>query len=269
MIAGAVRHSEAPQPGDSIVSRTQPVNRILAIALACGVSAPPALSAQEVRARATLQQRDRVAALELPATLAAAEFTVSPGTAVRAALRAAPARGGANFEAAPPPSPPDPIPPATLDLVASAVGGEGGGGGMGSRDVQNPGPPELDHIELDARRPWAANRGYLEFVLPYDIVLESTPAVNFNKNYPGLFSIHLKVEEGRSYLVDISIGSWGGGTYEVNAGDSTQEFADPQGNLEHLLVALEATASGWIDLTVKRRDGSGYYLYGVEVDRVK
>ena len=54
---------------------------------------------------------------------------------------------------------------------------------------------------------------------------------------------------------------------ETSAGD--QEFEDVQGKLEHVLVALNATESGWTSLEFNRTGDTGHYLYSVKVDRVE
>jgi len=154
-----------------------------------------------------------------------------------------------------------------MDLVGKALGG-GGFGGAGGRDVQSPGPPVLDHIELSARRPWVQEKGYVKFFLPYSIN-PAAASTDFNTNYPGSMTVVLKVEQGATYLADFAVKSWGAGTYVVETEGGSQEFGDPQGNLEHVLVALQATESGWIDVKFERPEGTGYYLYSVKVDRME
>lgn len=154
-----------------------------------------------------------------------------------------------------------------MDLVGAALGG-GGFGGAGAGGFQNPGPPVLDHIELSARSTWVHEKGYLDFVLPYDIN-PATPSITFNKNFPGAMTVKLKVEEGETYLVDFAVSSWGKGTYRIETSGGEQEFDDPQGKLEHVLVALNATESGWTNVRFKRTGDSGHYLYSVRVDRME
>lgn len=231
------------------------------ITLALAVPAPA--SAQEASASERLRHKDRLAKLHLPAAVAAADFVVGAGRA-RAVRGAPPAAIRARVaDGAPPPSLPGPVPSQTKVIVMGALGGGPSGG---PADVQNPGPPVLDHIELSARRPWANEKGYVEFLLPYDVDT-SVPAVNFNKNYPGVLEVHLKLEEGRSYLVDFALSSWGAGTYRAEVDGFAQEFADPKGELEHVLVALQATEDGWTRISF-RREGTGYYLYTVTAERV-
>ncbi|HSM34955.1 MAG TPA: hypothetical protein VK837_01045 [Longimicrobiales bacterium] len=220
-------------------------------------------SAQEARVSERLRHKDRLAEIRLPAAVAAAEFVVGASRA-RAARGAAPAAVRARADDdGPPPSLPGPVPSQTKVIVMGALGG---GPGSGPADVQNPGPPVLDRIELSARRPWVNEKGYVDFLLPYDVDT-SVPVVNFNKNFPGSLEVHLKLEEGRSYLVDFALSSWGAGTYRAEVDGSAQEFADPQGDLEHVLVALQATEDGWARISF-RREGTGYYLYTVTAERV-
>jgi hypothetical protein len=244
--------------------------RAVLLTLSLIVAAPLAAFAQDARVRVPerMRHRDRMSAVALPATVVAAEFTLAPAAPVRArAVRRAPARAAGDLEAPPaPPVPPDPMAPETMDLLSEALGG-GGFGGAGAGGFQNPGPPVLDHIELSARQTWANEKGYLDFLLPYDIN-PATPSINFNKNFPGRLTVRLKVEEGKTYLVDFAVSSWGSGTYSVETSGGEQEFDDPQGNLEHVLVALNATESGWTDVRFDRT-GTGHYLYTVTVDRME
>jgi hypothetical protein len=252
------------------------IKSVVLLAVSLLIAAPMAASAQDraVRVPERLRHRDRLAAVDLPANTVAAAFSVAPGVA-RARVRARVVRGapaGANRELqAPtnPPAPPDPMEPETMNLVAVALGGGGGGGGAGAAaDIQNPGPPVLDHIELSARRLWVNEKGYLDFILPYELN-PSTPSINFNKNFPGIMTVRLKVEEGKNYLVDFSVKSWGQGTYRVETSGGEQEFDDPQGKLEHVLVALSATESGWTNVKFQRLGDSGHYLFTVHVDRIE
>jgi hypothetical protein len=242
--------------------------RLLVACLTLPIAIPLAVSAQEggVRVSERLRHKNRLAAVALPASVVAAEFTVAPSAARSFRPEGRPLRARVRLaESAPTPVPPSPLPAPTLDLLGEALGG-GGLGGAGSRDFQNPGPPVLDHIELSARTPWVNEKGNVEFFLPYDVDPD-VPSVNFNKNFPGLFYVNLKLEEGKSYLVDVAVSSWGAGAYKVEVNGSEQEFADPQGNLEHLLIALQATESGWVKIDIIR-EGTGYYMYSVTADRV-
>ena len=249
------------------------------VALSLVVAAPIGAFAQDapVRVSERLRHKDRLAAVDLPANTVVVELTLAsvPAAPVRlGVIKAVPARAGRESLAPRvPPVAPDPLPSATMDLVAVALGGGGGGGGGGgagaaSGDFQNPGPPVLDHIELSARRPWVNEKGYLNFVLPFSLN-PSSPSINFNKNFPGSLTVKLKVEEGETYVVDFSVKSWGSGTYRVETSGGSQEFADTQGKLEHVLVVLHATETGWTDIEFDRAGDSGHYLYSVRVDRME
>lgn len=246
---------------------------VLCLTLSLLVAAPIVASAQDARVRVSerLRHRDRLAAVDLPVNTVAAEFTLASKAAapVRVrAVRAAPARAGWELEAPRvPPVPPSPVPKGTMELVGAALGG-GGGGGAGGGDFQNPGPPVLDHIELSARRLWVNEKGYLDFLLPYQLN-PSMPSINFNKNFPGSMTVRLKVEEGKTYVVDFAVKSWGQGTYRIETSGGTQEFEDIQGKLEHILVALNATESGWTDIKFDRTGDTGHYLFTVHVDRME
>jgi hypothetical protein len=154
-----------------------------------------------------------------------------------------------------------------MDLVGNALGG-GGFGGAGAGGFQNPGPPVLDHIELTPRQPWFNERGNIRTTLAYTASAGTVPSWNFNKNFPGAMTVNLKVEEGETYLVDFSVSSWGSGTYRVETDAGEQEFADNGGDLEHVLVALNASESGWVSVRLNR-EGTGYYTYAVIVNRME
>ncbi len=245
---------------------------VLCMILSLLVATPLAASDQDapVRVSERLRHKARLAAIELPTNTVVAEFTLASkaATPVRMrAVRAAPARAVRGVQAPPaPPVPPDPVPPGTINLVAGALGG-GGFGGAGAGGLQNPGPPVLDHIELSARRMWVNEKGYLYFLLPFSLD-PSSPSINFNKNYPGSMIVKLKVEEGETYLIDFAVKSWGKGTYRIETSGGSQEFEDTQGKLEHVLIALNATESGWTDVGFDRTGDTGHYLYSVRVDRM-
>ena len=233
------------------------------LALSLLVAAPLAAYAQDSPARISerLRHRNRLAAVDLPATTVA----VAPPPRVRA-VRRAPARQGLDVEAPPaPPAPPDPVKPETLDLVGNALGG---GGFAGPGGFQNPGPPVLDHIELTPRQPWFHDKGNVRTVLAYTVSTGTAPSWQFNTNFPGGMTVNLKVEEGRTYLVDFAVSSWGNGTYRVETDAGDQEFADAGGDLEHVLVGLNATESGWVKVQLSR-EGTGYYAYSVIVNRME
>jgi len=251
--------------------RSQGTARLLLILTFLVVGPASAFSQDaQVRVSERLRHKNRVASVDLPANTVVAEFTLASRDAAPVRVRAVrrtPARASREVSApATPPVPPDPVEPQTLDLLGVALGG--GFGGAGAGDFQNPGPPVLDHIELSARTLWIHEKGYLDFVLPYQLN-PSTPSINFNKNFPGVMTVRLKVEEGKTYLVDFAVSSWANGTYRVETSGGEQEFDDPQGKLEHVLVALNATESGWTNVRFQRLGDSGHYLFTVHVDRME
>ncbi len=122
----------------------------------------------------------------------------------------------------------------------------------------------LDHIVLSARNPFYNEKGYLTATLPYTFHPES--AIVFNKNFPGLMNVKLNIEKGGIYLVDYAVKAIGAGTYKVVTESGEQEFADPGGTMEHIMVGINAGASGWTTVRLQR-EGTGYNLYSVEVTR--
>ena len=161
-----------------------------------------------------------------------------------------------------------PEPPAPLDAkIKSGILQSLGGGG----DIPAPGEikaqskPVLEHIVLSAKQPFFSERGFLTLTLAYTVHPET--AINFNSNFPGSAGVKLKVEEGRTYLLDFAVKSWGSGTYLVETESGNQEFADTSASKEHILVALNATSSGWTTVRLNR-DGTDYHLYYVEGTRL-
>ncbi len=161
-----------------------------------------------------------------------------------------------------------PVPPAPLDAttkseILKSLGGSGelpapGGGGAEEK-------PVLEHLLLSARHPYFSEQGFLTLNLAYRVHPET--AINFNSAYPGSAGVKMKVEKGRTYLLDFSVQSWGGGTYLLETAGGKQTFEDEAGSKKHILVALKATSSGWTTVRLSR-DGTDYHLYSVEIMRV-
>lgn len=161
------------------------------------------------------------------------------------------------------PDPPEPISPAVKGNILDSMGG--GGGGVGSAGGFEAAPePVLDHIVLTSKTPFVHEKGYMSLTLPYTFHPES--AIVFNKNFPNVMNVKLKVEKGGVYLVDFAVDAISTGTYRVETEAGDQEFNDPGGNMEHILVGLNAGASGWTSVRLQR-EGTGYNLFSVEITR--
>ncbi len=161
-----------------------------------------------------------------------------------------------------------PEPPALLGAntksgILKSLGGNGDLPAPGEIKAQS--KPVLEHIVLSAKQPFFSERGFLTLALAYSFHPET--AINFNRNFPGSAGVKLKVEEGRTYLLDFAVKSRGSGTYLLETESGQQEFADKSAQKEHILVALNATSSGWTTVRLNR-DGTDYHLYYVEVTRV-
>lgn len=120
-------------------------------------------------------------------------------------------------------------------------------------------------IALSARQPFDPAIGHLTFDLPHRF--DPVHGVGFRADSAGSAGVSLHTEQGRSYLLDYAVNSWGEGVYTVEADGNAQEVPD-DGNLSHVLVGIQATAGGWITVRL-RRSGSGFYLHGVEVTPVQ
>jgi hypothetical protein len=83
---------------------------------------------------------------------------------------------------------------------------------------------------------------------------------------PNALGVKLKVEKDGLYLVDFAVKAKGAGVYKVETESGGQEFEDSNGKLEHLLIALNAGASGWTTVRMNRT-GAGHNLYSVEITR--
>jgi hypothetical protein len=156
---------------------------------------------------------------------------------------------------------PEPISPSERGDILKSIGGSGN---APSTDGMDAAPkPGLQHIVLTSRQPFVSEKGYLRLTLPQTVHPES-PIV-FNKEFPSTMSVNLKVEEGGLYLVDFAVRGVGSGTYKVNTGAGGQEFDDTEGNLKHVLIALNAEASGWTGVSMTHT--GTYNLFSVEVTR--
>ena len=161
------------------------------------------------------------------------------------------------------PEPPEPLDATTKSSILKSLGGSGDVPPAG--DVKAQPQALLEHLLLSAKQPFFSERGLLTLALAYTVHPET--AINFNSNFPGSAGVKLKVEKGRTYLLDFAVKSWGSGTYLLETESGNQELADQSGSKEHILVALNATSSGWTTVRLNR-DGSDYHLYYVEVTRV-
>ena len=118
-------------------------------------------------------------------------------------------------------------------------------------------------FRLDAKTPFIEGQGYLRMSFPHTFHPEAP--ILFDKDFPGRLSVHLMVEAGASYLVDFAVAAQEAGSYTVVADSGEQDIEDSDG---HLLIALQAEASGWTSLRLSRAGGS-FNLYSVEITRLR
>ncbi len=126
--------------------------------------------------------------------------------------------------------------------------------------------PVLVHLKLSARQPFFRDQAFLTLVRASSVHPET--AIKFNEDLPGSAAIKLKVETGRTYLLDFAVKSWGSGSYLLETESGKQKFEDESAGKQHILVALAATSSGWTTVRIKR-EGAGYHLYYVEITQVE
>jgi len=157
---------------------------------------------------------------------------------------------------------PDPISSSAKAEILKSIGGSADVPSAQSEDTAE--QSVLEHIVLTSKQPFVNEQGYLRLTLPQTVHPES-PVV-FNKKYPSTMSVNLKVEEGGLYLVDFAVKGVGPGTYKVTTEAGSQEFEDTGGNLNHVLIALNAEGSGWTGVSMIHT--GTYNLFSVEVTRV-
>jgi hypothetical protein len=175
-----------------------------------------------------------------------------------------PARTRALDTSQPPEEPPEPLDRFTkLEAIDPAPKVPTVGG------FQAPEPPELVEMELTPRHPWANNQGHLKFWKP---IMFTHEAVSFGgTGYEDSYlELWLNVEEGKQYLVDFAVKISGTNSvqaWHLEGPGIDQEFQMHSGK-KHVLAALEAISTGWIQLRLQG-DWAGFRFYSAEVTRVE
>ena len=180
-------------------------------------------------------------------------FTVAPVQRTRAIL----------MPNAQTPEPPAPLDAKTKSAILKSLGGSGDIPAAG--DVKAQAKPVLEHLLLTAKQPFFSEQGFLTLTLAHTVHPQTS--ITFNSSNPGSTGVKLKVEKGRTYLLDFAVKSSESGIYLLETESGQQEFEDTSASKEHILVALNATSSGWTTVRLHRK-GTGYHLYSVEVTRV-
>lgn len=161
------------------------------------------------------------------------------------------------------PAPPAPLDPETKSAILKSLGGSARLAAPAVNTVQA--SPVLEHLLLTAKQPFFSEQGFLTLTLAATVHPET--AINFKSSYPASAGLKLKVEKGRTYLLDFAVKSAQSGTYLLETESGKQEFEDKSAGKQHILVALKATSSGWTTVRLNR-GGTAYNLYYVEVTRV-
>ena len=136
------------------------------------------------------------------------------------------------------------------------------------RGFQAPEPPELIEMELTPRRPWANNQGHLKFWKPIMFTHEAVSfgGTGYEDSYLELWP---NLEEGEQYLVDFAVkisGTNAVQSWHLEGPGIDQEFKMHSGK-KHVLAALEATSTGWIQLRLQG-DWAGFRFYSAGVSRI-
>lgn len=161
----------------------------------------------------------------------------------------------------------EPVRPAPLggkerQAVLAQVGG-GAGGVPLINDIQTSGrTPQVRHLILSVKRPWYQHRGFLSAEGAQRV--DARSVMHFDESFPGRAIVGLKLVKGRSYLLDFLVSGEGEGSYLMESESGTKEFPDPKAKMTHVLVGLDAAATGWTEVSL-RRNGGAFSLHNVEV----
>lgn len=147
--------------------------------------------------------------------------------------------------------------------LIEAVSGGGSGGIPLINNIQTQGrTPTVRQLILSVKRPWYVHRAFLSSEGAQRV--DARSVMHFDESTPGRAVVGLNLVAGKNYLVDFLVDGNGEGTYTIESGAGTQEFPDPEGERNHVLLALQAQQSGWAELSLRRSAGS-FDLHSVEV----
>jgi hypothetical protein len=147
------------------------------------------------------------------------------------------------------PEAPKPLSPERMDKILSGLEGEPGG----------------EQIVLDSKQPYIEDRAYLTLTLP--AVMHPESSVFFDAAHDGVLGVKVNLDEGGRYLLDFAVTGKGSGNYSVMTESGTRELVDENAGLRHVLLGLNAKASGWTMVRLKRA-GEGFHFYSVTVTRL-
>lgn len=147
------------------------------------------------------------------------------------------------------PEVPNPLSKVRMEEILSSLEAEPGG----------------EQLVLDTKNSYIEDRAYLTLTLPASVHPESS--IVFDPEPGGVLGVKLNLEKGARYLMDFAVTGKGTGNYTVMTESGTQEFADEHAGLRHLVLAINAGASGWTMVRLKRT-GEGFHFYSVTVTRL-
>jgi hypothetical protein len=117
-------------------------------------------------------------------------------------------------------------------------------------------------IVLGPAQPVAVDRAYLVLTRPRSVHPETT--IEFDAEAGGLAAVRLRVEAGKTYLLDFAVTGLGAGEYEIAADSARRTYPDPDAVARHLQIGLHAAAGGWTTVRLQRT-GAGFHLHLVTV----
>lgn len=136
-------------------------------------------------------------------------------------------------------------------------------------DEQDVPPSSIETIELSARHSYISGQAYLTLLEPrlvnpeLNVVWSPAKGGNYLTHF---FRIHMNLEQGRKYLIDMSVRSFGGQELSFSfTGGGPHKITIPSGN-SHALLAVEAEQSGMISMLVSGK--RSLYFYSVEIAKV-
>ncbi len=148
------------------------------------------------------------------------------------------------------------------ELIEAVSGAESGGIPL-LNNIQTQGrTPTVRQLILSVKRPWYVHRAFLSSEGAQRV--DARSVIHFDANKPARAVVGLNLIEGNTYLLDFLIDGQGAGVYSIETDSGIEEFPDPDGTRNHVLVALRAEQSGWTELSLRRSAGS-FDLHSVEV----
>lgn len=147
--------------------------------------------------------------------------------------------------------------------ILQQVSGGGSGGLPLMNNINTMGrTPTLRQAILSVKRPWFNHRAFLsaEGVQRVD----ARSVMRFDESIPGRAILGINLLKDTTYLIDFLVQGEGEGDYVVTTASGTQTFPDADARLNHVLIAVNATSNGWVEVSLSRTAGA-FDLHTVEV----